>query len=67
MSAFVICHFSNCLVVWMFHGRKLNVRINSLDERALLVVFREFDLSFEELLRRQLYNLTPTKSTKCND
>ena len=40
MSAFVICHFSNFLVVWMFHGRKLNVRINSLDERALLVVFR---------------------------
>ena len=53
MSAFVICHFSNCLVVWMFHGRKLNVRINSLDERALLVVFREFDSSFEELLRRE--------------
>ena len=40
----------NCPVVWMFHSRKLNARINRLHERALRVIYRDFD--FEELLRR---------------
>ena len=35
-----------------FHSRKLNVCINRLHERALRVVYRDFDSSFEELLRR---------------
>ena len=52
MNSFVICHFSYCPVVWMFHSRKLNVCINRLHERALRVVYRDFDSSFEELLRR---------------
>ena len=36
----------------MFHSRKLNARINRLHERALRVVYKDFDSSFEELLRR---------------
>ena len=52
MSSFVICHFSYFAVVWMFHSRKLNARINRLHERALRVVYRDFDSSFEKLLRR---------------
>ena len=52
MNSFVICHFSYCPVVWMFHSRKLNARINRLHERALRVVYKDFDSSFEELLRR---------------
>ena len=39
----------------MFHSRKLNVRINRLHERALRVLYRDFDSSFEELLRRDSY------------
>ena len=38
--------------MWMFHSRKLNVRINRLHERILPVVYRDSDSSFEELLRR---------------
>ena len=52
MNSFVICHFSYCPVVWMFHSRKLNARINRVHERALRVVYRDFDSSFEELLSR---------------
>ena len=52
MNSFVICHFSYCSVVWMFHSRKLNAGINRLHERALRAVHRDFDSSFEELLRR---------------
>ena len=52
MNSSVICHFSYCAVVWMFHNRKRNARINRLHERALRVVYRDFDSSFEELLRK---------------
>ena len=34
-NSFVICHFSYCPVVLMFHSRKLNARINRLYERNL--------------------------------
>ena len=54
MNSFVICHFSHCLVVWMFHSRKLNAHINRLHERAIRVVYRD-NLSFEELLRRDSF------------
>ena len=40
--------------------------MNSLVFVICRVVYRDFDLSFEEFLR-QLYNLPPTKSTKTND
>ena len=35
MNSFVICHFSYCQAVCMFHSRKLNARINRLHERTL--------------------------------
>ena len=52
MNSFVICHFSYCPIAWIFHSPKLNARINRLHERALRVVYNNFDSSFEELLRR---------------
>ena len=54
MNSFIICHFSYYPVVWMFHSRKLNDHINRLHERALRVVYKDFDSSFEELLRRDI-------------
>ena len=52
MNSFVICHFSYYPVMWIFHSRKLNGRINRLHERALRIVYKDFDSSFEELLTR---------------
>ena len=51
IDSFVICHFSYCLVVWMFHNQKLNGRINRLHERVLRVVYKDFDSSFEAALQ----------------
>ena len=34
----------------MFHDRKLNVRINYVHEKALRIVYKEFNSSFQELL-----------------
>ena len=45
MSSFVICYFSYCPVVWMFHNQKLH-------ERALRVVCKDIHSVFEELLIR---------------
>ena len=52
MNSFIICHFSHCQFVWMFHSRKLNAYINRLHERVLRVVYRDFESPFEELLRK---------------
>ena len=58
--------------MWMFHSRKLNARINRLHERALRVVYEDFDSFFEELLRRDSSTTLklqkkPAKSAKTND
>ena len=34
----------------MFHSRKLNERINQIHERALRIVYKDFNSSFQELL-----------------
>ena len=50
MKAFVESQFSYCPLVWMFHSRNLNNRINRLHERALRISYRDTISSFEELL-----------------
>ena len=36
----------------MFHSRKINNRVNSLHERALRVVYRDYNAIFSELLSK---------------
>ena len=50
MNSFLISQFSYCPLVWMFHSRILNNRINKLHERCLRVVYRDFHSSFEQQL-----------------
>ena len=38
MKTFITSQFSYCSLVWMFHSRNLNNRINKIDERALRFV-----------------------------
>ena len=52
MNAFIESQFSYCPLIWMFHSRTMNNRINRLHERALRLVYKEPDLSFEELLEK---------------
>ena len=52
MKAFIESQFSYCSLIWMFHSRKLNNRINKLHERALRLVYKDLSSSFEELLDR---------------
>ena len=50
MKAFVESQFGYCTLIWMFHGRILNNKINKLHEGALRLVYKNETLSFDELL-----------------
>ena len=49
-KAFIESQFKYCPLVWMFHGRQTNDKINKLHERALRIVYNDTITSFEELL-----------------
>ena len=46
LNSFITSHFSYCPIVWIFYGRKLNERINHIYERALIIVCKDFKLSY---------------------
>ena len=53
MNAFITSQFSYCPLIWMFHSRTLNNRINKIHEKALRLVFKnETFSSFDDLLKR---------------
>ena len=52
MNAFITSQFSYAPVVWMFHSRKQNHHINRIHERALRVVYKDYNSSFDELLEK---------------
>ena len=52
MKAFIHSQFGYCPLVWIFHSRELNRRINRIQERALRVVYSDGVSSFKSLLER---------------
>ena len=50
MKSFIESQFQYCPLVWMFHSRSLNNKINRLHERALRLVYKDCNANFEELL-----------------
>ena len=50
MKTFIESQFNCCPLVWMFHNRTLNNKINKLHERALRIVYTDEHLTFQELL-----------------
>ena len=52
MKAFIESQFSYCPLVSMFHSRTLNNRINRLHERGLRMVYKDYKLTFNELLHK---------------
>ena len=49
-KAFIISQFNYSPLVWIFHTKKLNNRINSLHEKALRATYQDKNSSFKELL-----------------
>ena len=52
MKSFIEAQFGCCPIVWMFHGRVLNRKINHLHERSLRIVYKDSIRSFHELLQK---------------
>ena len=51
MKAFITSQFYYCPLIWMFHSRQLNNRINKIQERALRLVCKDSKLTFDDLLK----------------
>ena len=52
MKAFIESQFGYCQLVWMFCSRTLNNRINRIHERALRLVYNDYENTFQTLLSR---------------
>ena len=50
MNSFIKSHFSYCPLIWMFHDRALNAKVNKIQERALRIVYKNSHADFETLL-----------------
>ena len=52
MKAFVESQFGYCPLIWMFHSRELNNKINRIHERALRITYKDKSPTFQELLKK---------------
>ena len=52
MKSFVRSPFGYCPLIWMFHSRRLNNKINSIHERALRITYQDHISTFQELLNK---------------
>ena len=52
MKFFVTSQFSYFPLIWMFHSRRLNNKINSIHERALRITYQDNTSTFQELLNK---------------
>ena len=52
MNVFFNSQFSYCPLIWMFHSRVINNKINRLHERCLRIVYSDNQSTSEELLEK---------------
>ena len=52
MKAFISSQFGYCPLVWMFCSRRLDNRINRIQERTLRIVYNDKSSSYHELLEK---------------
>ena len=52
MKAFIESQFNYCPLIWMFHSRALDNKINRIHKRALMLVYSDNVSSFDELLKK---------------
>ena len=52
LKSFVEVQFGYCPLVWMFYDREVNRKINHIHERSLRIVYRDYNSSFKDLLKK---------------
>ena len=55
MKSFVTSQFGYCPLIWVFHSRHLNKKINSIHERAVRITYQDNTSAFQELLNKDNY------------
>ena len=58
-------HFSHYPLVWMFHSRRLNNHIDHVHERALKIIYQDYNSSFKELLRKDKTKINKNVLIEC--
>ena len=52
IKSFTESEFGYCPLIWMFHSRGLNNKINRIHERALRITYNDKSSSYGELLTK---------------
>ena len=55
MKSFVEAQFGCWPLNWLLNGRKLNRKINHIHERFLRIVYRDYNSSFNDLLKKDKF------------
>ena len=50
MKTLVESQFKYCPLIWMFHSRRLNNKINNVHEKALRIIYSDYKSTFQEIL-----------------
>ena len=50
LSSFIISHFSNCPLIWMFCSKKSTKKINVIHERSLRIIRNDYESLYPLLL-----------------
>ena len=62
MRAFITSQFQYCPLIWMFHSRQLNKKINKIQERALRITYQDAESTYSELLEKDCAVTIHTKN-----
>ena len=54
LRAFIESQLSYCPLIWMFHSRTPDSKINRLHEKALRITYRHYKSKFDELLEKDV-------------
>ena len=52
MKSFITTRFGYCPLIWMFHSRRLNNKINSIHKRVLRITYQDHISAFQKLLHK---------------
>ena len=64
VTAFIMSQFSYCHLIWMFHSRAMEHRINRIHERTLRLIYpNRHQLTVKKLLEKNKIYHTPKKFT----
>ena len=62
MRAFITSQFQYCPLIWMFHSRQLNKKINKIQKRALRITYEDAESTYSELLEKDCAVTVHTKN-----